>query len=189
MIRFAGSQVKFPQIKPFTLTPELEKSLDISAQGLLGAILKRYAPHSKTGKLLKSWKISSPDSYTRIVSSDDPAAWFIDHGTKFHVIRPKNKKALSWLTDEPEDPDDLEDPGQLRIARKYARVGGIKPHGYIQAAEEEVWPLMERAMLKAVRTATNNALGNFEGAAISRRSGDIFYGRRGAGGRFAPRPR
>lgn len=56
---------------------------------------KRRVPR-KTGRLARSIVPGAVDADSAIVEARTNYAGFVEHGTRPHVIRPKNRKALAW---------------------------------------------------------------------------------------------
>ncbi len=74
---------------------ELEKRAD----RVIALAQTIYAPHAKTGAYGRGFEKRRERirgmAAVQVVNTDEKAAW-LEHGTRPHVIEPKDKQALAW---------------------------------------------------------------------------------------------
>src|SRR5574340_337694 len=91
------------------------------------------------------------------IGTDDEIYGYIDEGTKPHIIRPRNKKALSWgapfkaKTRPGYIGSNMGRRGKKRVTRKIVHHPGIRARGFVRAINdkwEDEWP---RQLGRAIR--------------------------------------
>lgn len=79
----------------------LERAVALTAQDAFNFVADRLADHFQTGDLARSLDIHRQDPFSYLIRHDlqvAPHAVFVHWGTRPHEIRPKNKKALRWVS-------------------------------------------------------------------------------------------
>lgn len=117
------------------LVPETQaKVLRDLAQVAFDTAQRQVDTHTKTGALARSLRLQSDGDGGWIISHDQqhaPYAIFIHFGTKPHLIKPKDKKALRWAGGS--------GGGTHFIFAKWVHHPGYKGHAYlVEAADEAV---------------------------------------------------
>jgi hypothetical protein len=84
------------------LVPEVKQQvLDGMAQVAFDTAQRQADTHTKTGALARSLRLRPEGDSAWIIDHDQqaaPHAVFVHWGTRPHVIRPKDKKALRWVS-------------------------------------------------------------------------------------------
>ncbi len=117
------------------LVPEVRQHvLDGMAQIAFDTAQQQVDTHTKTGALARSLRMRPDGDSAWIIDHDlqhAPHAIFIHFGTRPHLIKPKDKKALRWAGGS--------GGGTRFIFAKWVRHPGYRGHAYlVEAADEAV---------------------------------------------------
>lgn len=200
-MRFLTRPIELPENATFrsAMNANVSRALDQAADILLKAIYRRLIPHKKSGSLLLSWKKEKVSNSLIEVYSDSPVSIWLDEGTGQQTggrIYPRNAKVLG----------PMEMPASLRNRRTgeifpgepgetdtlyFKSVKGQRGIHYFEEAWLEAEPEIDALLGKAVADALRESIGKIAYVPsymqVSPRTGKVFYGRRGAGGRFISR--
>lgn len=75
----------------------IAKAVQSTLNGVAKAVKVDYNVTQRTWKNKAEFTIEKTDAETRVVSTDNVIYGYVEKGTKPHIIRPRGRRALTWI--------------------------------------------------------------------------------------------